>query len=185
MSHEATPIESGIYTSISRVAWSMFLCLVIYACVKGYGGPVNWFLSLSVWQPFARLTYAIYLVHMPIMVILSASVRRPLYFSGRNVVSSKHKIYNGLLNTFFLSVYWFFFDLFQLFKFLGDFAAASILSVLASLALESPIVVLERIVFGPERKPAIIPTSQRDQPTAPIQESTWKTHRTKHLFVSF
>lgn len=85
--HEATPLESGIYTPVSRVAWSIFLCLVIYACTNGYGGPVNWFLSLSIWQPFARLTYAIYLVHMPIMLMTVSMTHRPLYFSGRNIVS--------------------------------------------------------------------------------------------------
>lgn len=74
-----------------------------------------------------------------------------------------------------------FIDLFQLLKFLGDFTAASILSVLVSLALESPIVVLEKIIFGPKRKPAIIPTTQRDEPTAPVQESTWNADWTKDL----
>lgn len=85
--HEATPIESGIFTPLSRVAWSIFLCLVIDACVKGYGGPVNWFLSLSIWRPLARLTYAMYLVHMPIMLATVASSHRPIYFTERNVVS--------------------------------------------------------------------------------------------------
>lgn len=89
LEHEATPVESGIFTPFSRVAWSIFLCLVIDACVKGYGGPVNWFLSLSVWQPLARLTYVIYLVHMPIMLSSVASSHRPLYFTERNVVSLK------------------------------------------------------------------------------------------------
>lgn len=87
MEHEATPMESGIYTPVSRVLWSFFLCLVIYACVKGYGGPVNWFLSLPMWQPLARLTYAIYLVHMPIMLMTAASTHRPLIFSGQSIVS--------------------------------------------------------------------------------------------------
>lgn len=87
MDHEATSTESGLYTSFSRVGWSVFLCLVIYACVKGYGGPVNWFLSLAMWQPFARLTYAIYLVHMPIMLMVAAGTHRSLYFSGQNIVS--------------------------------------------------------------------------------------------------
>lgn len=173
MRHEATPIESGIFTSLSRAAWSIFLCMVIYACVKGYGGPVNWFLSLPLWQPFARLTYAIYLVHMPIMVILSASVRRPLYFSGRNIVSSMQKTsWNNTWNMISSFIY-FFFHSFQLFKYMGDFTAATILSIFVSLALESPIVVLEKVIFGSKKKPNIIPTTQRDEPTAPAQESTW------------
>lgn len=87
MDHKAEAIESAIYTPSSRIVWSLILCLVIYACVKGYGGPVNWFLSLKLWQPLSRLTYAIYLVHMPIMLMNSASTHRPLYFSTQNIVS--------------------------------------------------------------------------------------------------
>ena len=87
MAHKATPVESGIYTPVSRVLWSLFLCLVIYGCVKGYGGPVNWFLSLSFWQPLARLTYAIYLLHMPVMLLNVAGAQRPIIFSGRTIVS--------------------------------------------------------------------------------------------------
>lgn len=86
--HKGDPVESGIYTPFSRLGWSVFLCLLIYACVKGYGGPVNWFLSLPQWQPLARLTYAIYLVHMPVMLLTVASTRRPAIFSGRLIVSS-------------------------------------------------------------------------------------------------
>lgn len=96
--HVATPMESGIYTPISRLAWSIFLCLVIYACTKGYGGPVNWFLSLAIWQPLARLTYAVYLVHMPIMLMTVSSTHRPLYFSGRNVVSHWPSFYSIFLS---------------------------------------------------------------------------------------
>lgn len=40
--HEATPLESAIYTPLSRCVWAIILCLIIYACKNGYGGPVNW-----------------------------------------------------------------------------------------------------------------------------------------------
>lgn len=87
MDHVANPTESGIYTGGTRISWSVFLCLVIYACVKGYGGPVNWFLSLPLWQPLARLTYAIYLIHLPAMLLTAAATRRPVLLTGRYVVS--------------------------------------------------------------------------------------------------
>lgn len=87
MDHHATPVESGLFTSGSRVFWSLFLCLVIYACTKGYGGVVNWFLTLKLWKPLTRLSYAIYLIHMPIMLMNVAYTRRPVYFSSRTIVS--------------------------------------------------------------------------------------------------
>lgn len=36
----------------------------------------------------------------------------------------------------------------QLFKFAGDVSLAILLSILASLALESPIVIIEKVIFG-------------------------------------
>lgn len=87
MGHKGTPLESAVFTPLSRIGWTFFLCLLVYACLKGYGGPVNWFLSLPQWQPFARLSYAIYLLHMPIMLMEAASLHRPAFFSGRNIVS--------------------------------------------------------------------------------------------------
>ncbi|XP_031623683.1 nose resistant to fluoxetine protein 6-like isoform X2 [Contarinia nasturtii] len=139
MDHKANSTESGIYTASSRVGWSIFLCMVVYACVCGYGGPINWFLSLPMWQPFARLSYAIYLLHMPIMLATAASTHTPLYFSGRNI----------------------------LFKFFGDFIAALLLSIIVSLAFESPIIVLEKILFGSKKKSNLMPLSERQQSTAP------------------
>lgn len=84
--HTASSMESGLYTGFSRFIWSIIVCLVIHACISGYGGPVNSFLSLPMWRPLGRLTYAIYIVHMPIMIISSASAKRPIYFSFRVMV---------------------------------------------------------------------------------------------------
>lgn len=84
--HEASSIESGLYTGFSRLIWSIIILMVIYACITGHGGPVNSFLSLPLWRPLARLTYAIYLVHMPVMMLNTASTRRPVFFSFRNIV---------------------------------------------------------------------------------------------------
>ena len=35
-----------LHTSLSRPAWALALCWVTLACVAGYGGPVDWVLSL-------------------------------------------------------------------------------------------------------------------------------------------
>lgn len=87
MTHTGSPLESAIFTPFSRIGWTSFLCMLVYACLMGYGGPVNWFLSLPQWKPFARLSYAIYLIHMPIMMMEAASLHRPQYFSARTTVS--------------------------------------------------------------------------------------------------
>ena len=55
------------------------------------------------------------------------------------------------------------FAIFQLFKFFGDIIAAILLSIIVSLALESPIVVIEKIMFAPKKKPNLIPTIVRHE----------------------
>lgn len=86
-SFEESVIGSAIYESTSRVAWASALAWMVFACINGLGGPVNWFLSLSVWQPLSRMSYAIYLVHLPIQLIVAAQVRTGTYFSDTQAVS--------------------------------------------------------------------------------------------------
>lgn len=69
--------EFGIFEALIRIAWPAAVCYIIFACVHNCGGPVNWFLSQPLWQPFSRLSYAIYLIHFPLMQILAASDTSP------------------------------------------------------------------------------------------------------------
>lgn len=80
-------MEYGLYDALSRVAWSMGLCYIIFACAHGYGGPVNWFLSLPLWQPLSRLSYAIYLLHFIVIMVQVASIKQVQYFSEMIAVS--------------------------------------------------------------------------------------------------
>lgn len=77
---------SAFYESISRVSWAAALAWLVFACNNGLGGPVNWFLSLSAWQPFSRLSYTIYLVHLPVQLVLAAQVRTGTFFSDTQAV---------------------------------------------------------------------------------------------------
>lgn len=65
----------------ARVWWSLCLCFIIFACVNGQGGIINWFLSNPRWQPIARLSFNIFLVHQTVIVITMANRKVPIYFS--------------------------------------------------------------------------------------------------------
>lgn len=80
-------LHTGLYDSLSRIAWAVALCYIIFACVHNYGGPVNWFLSHPLWQPLSRLCYSIYLVHFPIVMLFHATLKQPAYLSGISAVS--------------------------------------------------------------------------------------------------
>ncbi|KAL4708192.1 hypothetical protein ACJJTC_005334 [Scirpophaga incertulas] len=69
-----------------RSIWALSIGWVIFACVHGYGGLINWFLSLQVWKLPARLSYAMYLVHMAIMYVANSSWTTPQYFTEANTV---------------------------------------------------------------------------------------------------
>lgn len=83
------PLEYGLYDSLSRVAWSIALCYIIFACVHNSGGVVNWYLSHPLWQPISRVCYAIYLLHFFVISSILGPMKTPSYFSELNVVCSK------------------------------------------------------------------------------------------------
>lgn len=123
-SHKTTTLESAFFEPFSRVGWGICLSWIIFACVLGYGGPINWLLSLPQWQPIGRLSYSIYIVHMPIQLMLSTSARTTSYFSDVNAIHA----------------FW------------GDFGITLTVAVFWTMAFESPVLTLEKILLG-SRKP--------------------------------
>merc|ERR1719370_1006585 len=43
--------ENAVYGGFHRIAWSVAIGWVIFACCRGYGGWINDFLSWEAWQP--------------------------------------------------------------------------------------------------------------------------------------
>lgn len=81
-----TNVEYALYASLGPIAWAIALSYIIFACVHGYGGPVNWFLSLSIWQPLSRLNYALYIVHYPVLTIVMGGAKTPFVMNEFYVV---------------------------------------------------------------------------------------------------
>lgn len=82
----STFAEASYYT-LTRVGWCMALCWVIFACMNGYGGLANSFLSSPLWQPLSRLSYSVYMWHMFFQEINIRSMRTNSYFSNYTIVS--------------------------------------------------------------------------------------------------
>lgn len=114
------PLHYGLYDALSRVSWSIALCYVIFACVHNAGGPVNWFLSHPWWLPLSRLSYALCLVHYPILIVTMFTIK-----------SSPH--YNELTVAY---------D-FPSFYILSIFVA-----IVATLAIEYPIINITKMIFS-------------------------------------
>ncbi|XP_037046511.1 O-acyltransferase like protein-like [Bradysia coprophila] len=54
----------SLYSSVGRLAWTVLTSWAIFVChhLKS-GGVVNWCLSHPVWQPIAKMSMSIYLIH--------------------------------------------------------------------------------------------------------------------------
>jgi peptidoglycan/LPS O-acetylase OafA/YrhL len=110
-----TVLQSALYHSLSRVAWSIAIAWLIFACTHGYGGLIHWLLAHPMWQPLARLSFCIYVLHLPIQIVLLASEKQSIYLS----------------------------DIRMAHKFWGDFGFAMLLATVWSLAFEMPVPLLE------------------------------------------
>lgn len=119
-----SPLYYGLNDTLSRVIWSIALCYIIFACVHNSTSLVNRFLSHHAWHPISRLSFAIYLVHPMVLVISLSSLKTPLYFN----------------------------EMLFLRDFIGNCLISIAVAVVASLAFESPIVNIEKLIFRSGKK---------------------------------
>ncbi|XP_069125479.1 nose resistant to fluoxetine protein 6-like [Argopecten irradians] len=115
---------NALYNAVHRSVWGMCVCWVIFACVTGNGGIVNDFLSWKLFVPLGRLSYCIYLTHILVLQYYILSVRQPIYAT----------------------------TLVMIFIFLGTLMLSILVSIVASLAFEAPMMALEKVIFRRGKK---------------------------------
>ena len=79
--NEVPVVPGVIYASFHRFGWGLSICWIIFACVYGYGGYVDRFLSWSPLIPLGRLTFCTYLVSLHLQMIYHLTFRQPAYYS--------------------------------------------------------------------------------------------------------
>lgn len=79
-------LGESFYHTFTRIGWPLALCWVIFACIQGYGGLANSFLSSPLWQPLSRLSYSIFIWHLFIVEVNARNVRTNVYFSNYQMV---------------------------------------------------------------------------------------------------
>lgn len=95
---ESTDVQYfAIYQGFHRQLWALANAWIIYACIKGYGGALNWFLSFPIWQPLAKLTYCIYIIHNPFLMMTKPMQRTADYLS-------EYMIFHYFLSIYLLSL---------------------------------------------------------------------------------
>ena len=84
--HIPTTAENVLYIMFSKFSWSLGLALLIFACHYGYGGPINWFLSMKIWIPLSRISYNAYLLHPFILMVIFGADRKAMNYQDYNFV---------------------------------------------------------------------------------------------------
>ncbi|XP_053380237.1 nose resistant to fluoxetine protein 6-like [Mercenaria mercenaria] len=115
---------SALYNATSRIAWAICIAWVIFSCASGYGGPVNAYLAWGGFVPLSRLTYCAYLVH-PIVITLQVYSRRTLEHWS---------------------------DIELIYRFLGHMCITYATAFVISLAFESPMIGLEKVLLGRKKR---------------------------------
>ncbi|XP_075974565.1 nose resistant to fluoxetine protein 6-like [Anticarsia gemmatalis] len=111
---------SSVYNSFFRSFWAVAIGCLIYACVNGFAGPINWFLSLQVWKLHSRLSYAMYIFHYMLMVAVNFTAIGPKFFSPGAVT----------------------------FKFLAHYSLCLAVSFLMVLVIDAPFSTLFKLMIG-------------------------------------
>lgn len=113
-------IRGSLYfETFTRLTWSGALGWIIFASVHGYGGFINSFLSHPYWQPLARLSYSLYLIHPTVMLFMLGSAKSSTFMSDWN----------------FIYMFW------------GDLGYSLTISIFLVLAFELPVPILEGFIF--------------------------------------
>ncbi|XP_032589049.2 nose resistant to fluoxetine protein 6 isoform X3 [Drosophila mojavensis] len=122
---DLSTLSDSLYYSLTRVGWPIALCWVIFACMQGYGGMANSFLSSPLWQPMSKLSYSAYVWHMFIEELNARRYQSNTYFSN----------YEMML------------------KFWEDFGFTMLISYLTYITIEAPLGGLEGLLL-PSRRPS-------------------------------
>ncbi|XP_037514929.2 nose resistant to fluoxetine protein 6-like [Rhipicephalus sanguineus] len=103
-----------------RILWSISIAWLTLACSTGLGGPVSKLLSWNAFVPLSKLTYGVYLIHLPLFELMMHSSRERVDFSEFNRAT-----------VFFGVLLW-----------------CYVLSYFAFITCEAPTKALDKLVFG-------------------------------------
>ncbi|XP_005177891.1 O-acyltransferase like protein-like [Musca domestica] len=124
---DAPIIEGAFYEPLSRASWACAIGWIVWACYNGHGGIINDFLSWGFFTGFSRLTYCMYVIHRIVQWVTAGRLQTDTHFSDYDMVLR----------------WW------------HDFGITLCASIFATLAFESPILGIEKAIFGRgETKPA-------------------------------
>ncbi|CAN7940064.1 unnamed protein product, partial [Ixodes hexagonus] len=95
-----TELGKLCFAFFDRILWSISIAWITFACSTGKGGILNRFLSWSAFAPLSKLSFGVYLIHMPFLEVKSHIARERSFFSHFTLVS---KCFTALVWSYLLS----------------------------------------------------------------------------------
>jgi len=83
-----SPTISALYIAIHRIVWTSLIAWLVFSCSTGRAKTLSSFLSHSMFIPISRLSYSIYLVHLPVIMFRALNLRHTIEWTDQNIVSS-------------------------------------------------------------------------------------------------
>nr|CAI5818215.1 unnamed protein product [Callosobruchus analis] len=96
-------LETSLFNTLTRPAWSIALCGVIFLCVTGYGDAVNSLLSKPIFTILIRINYNVYLTHVIALVSTYGSFKTPYFGEAYRVLVDFWSVY---VLTLFIALIW-------------------------------------------------------------------------------
>lgn len=114
------PTTAGLfYAGLSRLTYGVALSWIIFACVKGYGGFVNTFLSWKVFMPLGRLCFCVYLISLHLQHTFHVGLKIPMKYETYSMVQI----------------------------FFAHMVSSYLAGFVATMIMESPFIVLQKLIF--------------------------------------
>lgn len=81
-----SPLVSSIYVALHRFIWTSLLAWIVFACITGRARFLNNLLSWPMFVPISRLSFSIYLVHLPVIMFRALNIRQTIEWTDTNMV---------------------------------------------------------------------------------------------------
>ncbi|KAH9370547.1 hypothetical protein HPB48_011438 [Haemaphysalis longicornis] len=125
---------AAVYAACHRLVWALCIGWLVFACISGRGGLVQSVLSSPLLVPLSRLSYAVYVLHVPLVWFRLWTIRE------RILIWFLPMFYNAM----------------------GTLVLAFFVALGASVFIERPLVVVKDLVLKWHVAPPSAKFSQRD-----------------------
>ncbi|KRT80990.1 hypothetical protein AMK59_5162, partial [Oryctes borbonicus] len=80
--NEYNVIRSSLFNTLVRPAWSIALCWVIFASMKGFGGIANKVLMAPIFNIIIKINFNMFLLHVLPQIYFIGQTRMSTYFNN-------------------------------------------------------------------------------------------------------